>query len=53
MNISVTKVLSLKRHLSGQKTFPAMLKGRSTEADDAGIHKYLGTSFAMHENHFL
>ena len=35
MNIRVSNILSVKRHLSERNTLPAMLKSLSTGADDA------------------
>ena len=32
--------VSIKRHLSGQNIFPAMLNSRSTGLEDAGTVKY-------------
>ena len=42
--------MSVKLHRSGRKIFPATLNILSMGADDAGIHKYFGTSFAMQAN---
>ena len=45
-NISCWKVLSVRRHLSGRNTFPAMLKSLSTGAEDAGMQRKMGANFA-------
>ena len=37
MNVRVSNISSVKRHLSGRKTLPAMLNSHSTVSDDAGI----------------
>ena len=37
MNIRVSNILSVKRHLSERNTLSAMLDSLSTGADDAGI----------------
>ena len=39
IHISFSKTISVKRHLSGRKIFPAMLKSRSTGPEDAGTDK--------------
>ena len=50
MNISVSNVLSVKRHRSGRKIFPVTLNILSMGANDAGIHEYFWTSLAMQAN---
>ena len=48
--MSCSKVLPLRRHLSGRKTLPAMLKILSTGVEEAGMHKYLSAIFDIHPN---
>ena len=52
ININISKVLSFSWDLSGLKILPAVLKSRSTGADEAGMPKYSGTILAMDGNFF-
>ena len=44
MNINLENLESFSLHLSGVKTFPAVLNKRSTAADDDGTDRTLFTS---------